>query len=175
MFEIRVVDLYIDSEKEKLRNIEDLYYIIRFGNIPYIENRKYKIPKIINPYIKNHKKNLYPCVKLSTKLRNKKGEKISVEIRFHTIVGRAFIPNPNPNLFNQVGHLDENKNNYSINNLKWMTGSRNIKQMISDKKIINNQVDIFGKVCKKDIKKIELQTNKCFKNQLSLFDYIATL
>ena len=45
--------------------------------------------------------------------------------RVHRLVAQAFIPNPN-NL-SEVNHLDENKQNNSIFNLKWCTRQENLE------------------------------------------------
>lgn len=47
--------------------------------------------------------------------------------RSHTIVAKAFIPNDNPEVKNQVNHIDGIKNHNSSDNLEWCSGSENIR------------------------------------------------
>lgn len=44
-------------------------------------------------------------------------------ILIHRIIAETFIPNPDNKPF--VNHIDGNKENYSIKNLEWVTGSEN--------------------------------------------------
>ena len=68
---------------------------------------------IISPY-KNHKGYLKVglCVN---------GE--SYKKRVHRLVAQTFIPNPNN--YSQVDHIDGNKENNSITNLRWVDNSTN--------------------------------------------------
>ena len=43
----------------------------------------------------------------------------SLNITIHRLVALAYIPNPNPEIFNQVGHWDDNKQNNDVENLYW--------------------------------------------------------
>lgn len=52
---------------------------------------------------------------------NKEGK--SKTFRVHRLVAEAFIPNPN-NL-SDVDHIDENKNNNSVENLRWLSHKEN--------------------------------------------------
>lgn len=59
----------------------------------------------------------YPCVSLSR-------EGIAKKVPIHRIMAEAFIPNPcnKP----QVNHIDENKDNYDLSNLEWVTAKENM-------------------------------------------------
>ena len=48
--------------------------------------------------------------------------------RVHILVAEVYVPNPDPQKFNVVLHLDSNKENKHYTNLKWGTISENTKQ-----------------------------------------------
>lgn len=50
--------------------------------------------------------------------------KIKME-KVHRLVALAFIDNPKPNEYTVVNHKDENKQNNSVVNLEWCSGSYN--------------------------------------------------
>lgn len=60
-----------------------------------------------------------------------------VQRRLHRLIADAFIDNPNN--YNIVMHIDNNKSNNNISNLKWGTTSMNTKQAFDDKLIINDK------------------------------------
>lgn len=108
---------------EEFRNVhgyEGLYEISNTGIVRSVERkvetskgiRIYK-SKILNPGIQ---KSGYLYVTLS-----KEGK--SRTFRVHRLVAEAFIPNPN-NL-SDVDHIDENKNNNSVENLRWLSHKEN--------------------------------------------------
>lgn len=57
--------------------------------------------------------------------------------RVHILVAKAFLPNPN-NL-PCVCHIDNNKQNPKVSNLKWGTVAENTQQAFDDKLIINDK------------------------------------
>lgn len=54
-----------------------------------------------------------------------KGSKKS--FRVHRLIALKYIPNPNPQEFDMVDHIDGNKQNNDINNLRWVNNSINMK------------------------------------------------
>jgi hypothetical protein len=44
----------------------------------------------------------------------------------HRLVAEAYFPNPNPNIYTDVNHMNENKSNNWINNLQWTTHADNV-------------------------------------------------
>lgn len=48
-------------------------------------------------------------------------------IRVHRLVAILFVENPNPQLYNEVNHIDRNRANPRADNLEWTTHEENIK------------------------------------------------
>ena len=54
-------------------------------------------------------------------------------IYIHHLVGKAFCANPN--MRNELDHIDRNKSNNKSSNLRWVTHSENMRNTIRTKKI----------------------------------------
>ena len=52
-----------------------------------------------------------------------KGKQLNLTI--HRLVALTFIENPNPELYNQVGHWDDDKGNNNVENLYWTNAQEN--------------------------------------------------
>lgn len=52
--------------------------------------------------------------------------------RVHVLIAKAFLFNPNPKIFNIVGHKDNNKQNNSLENLYWTTNQENAQKAVDD-------------------------------------------
>lgn len=48
--------------------------------------------------------------------------------RVHRIIAEAFIPNPFPDVLNEINHIDGNKSNNRVDNLEWTTKLDNIRE-----------------------------------------------
>ena len=70
-----------------------------------------------NKFLK-HLKKQYPCVQLYI---NGKSKTTFV----HRLIGENFIPNPLNKPY--INHIDNNKYNFSIDNLEWVTHSENVQ------------------------------------------------
>lgn len=88
-----------------------------------------------------NKKNGYVYASIS---KNRK----SYNIRVHRLVANAFIPNPNN--YNQINHIDGNKQNNKANNLEWCSCSYNVRDMYKRKGKYNKDNEIISKY--KDLK-----------------------
>lgn len=74
---------------------------------------------ILKPFYDGWK---YPCVDLIDTNGKSHTKKI------HRLVAETFIPNPNSKP--QVNHIDGHKDNNSVDNLEWVTGSENAKHAV---------------------------------------------
>lgn len=98
-----------------IRGFEGIYQVNEQGEIKNVKTNKSRKLSIKN--------NGYVYVDL---YKNGKGK----WYRVHRIVAETFIPNPNN--FPAVMHLDNDKSNNSVGNLKWGTVSENTQQAYDD-------------------------------------------
>lgn len=118
-FSLQFLAVQLDSRPESLpgeiwrdlAGYEGRYQVSNFARVRSLRGRA----KIIKPDIVHTG---YSRIKLC-----KDGEKERIYV--HVLVARTFIPNPN-NL-PQVDHIDTNKFNNHLFNLRWVTGSENIR------------------------------------------------
>ena len=59
----------------------------------------------------------------------------------HRIIAKQFIPNDDPEHKTQVDHINRNKSDYHIENLRWVTNSENQKNKTSNMGIVYTFVD----------------------------------
>lgn len=99
-----------------IKGYENLYQISNFGRVKSFNSKDKKI-RILRPVLF---KNGY----LHVSLHKKEGDKlISKTPTIHSLVARAFIPNPE-NL-PEINHIDGNKFNNHFENLEWCTTKKN--------------------------------------------------
>lgn len=134
-----------NEEFRDIKETKNKYQISNYGRIKSKKNNKIlSIKNSNNWYL--------------TKLFYIEGKRIT--LRPHRLVAMAFIPNPD-NL-PEVDHLDFNKQNCRIDNLRWVTRKENIKH-----NIVNNKFFYVSKYNKNRINKkfgriiqYDLQMNK---------------
>jgi hypothetical protein len=56
----------------------------------------------------------------------------------HTLVAKAFVENPNPDLYTEVHHIDGDKLNNNADNLKWVTRQENLGQPKTEYQILRS-------------------------------------
>ena len=120
-----VVDNEDDAEWLLLKGYETKYVI--YNCYPYpIKNLK--SGKIIKESI--NKANGYVNINLNKKSQQK-----------HIIVAKQFIPNDDPKNKVFVDHINHNRSDYHLSNLRWTTRSENNKNRSSHKGIVYEYVD----------------------------------
>lgn len=95
------------------------YEISNYGKV-----RNFKTKKLL----KTSNRNGYKTITLT----NDKGVRVGLLI--HRCVAMHFIDNPNPELFKNVLHIDNDRQNPHYSNLKWGTQSENIEHMYKTNK-----------------------------------------
>lgn len=108
-----------------IKGYEGKYKISNYGEVislPRFKNNHSKLQEVpmkkITPYINNKNGYVYVYLCNDGKYKN---------IRLHKLVADNFIDNPNN--YNQVNHIDGNKQNNRADNLEWCNCSYNIKDM----------------------------------------------
>ena len=109
-----IMDFYYDDEPEdfsiNLKNIlnlkSDSYLLYRSGKILNTEK---------DIILKVNEEHTYPRVQIHHE----------VLINVHNLLAKVFIPNPDPVTKTVVDHIDRDKFNYSLSNLRWATISEN--------------------------------------------------
>lgn len=110
---IIVMEIWKDIE-----GYEDLYEVSDEGNV-----RNKNTGKLLKPGKNNRG---YLCVHLSK-------DGISKHKTIHRLVAKAFIPNPNNE--SEVDHIDKNRSNNNVDNLRWVNHQENIDH--SNSKAVN--------------------------------------
>ncbi len=114
------------SQKICSETIRILQHLPKGKYIMYRRDAESGFPYIINTYLGQRvtprsSRNDYVAINL----KGKKGVRWTRNI--HQIVAMAFIPNVLPKDRVQVDHIDGDKHNYAIENLRWVTPSENNK------------------------------------------------
>lgn len=140
---LHIYDLYLDTfgeelfnwykgtiNKEKVKDLEgelwkpvvgweNSYEVSNLGRIKSLirNTRTWKIRKetIMTPHISTY---------IQVKLSNESKSRMPL---LHRLIAEAWIPNPNPEYFKVVDHIDFDKLNNKVENLRWVSQSMNIK------------------------------------------------
>lgn len=58
--------------------------------------------------------------------------------RLHVLLAKAWIHNPRPDIYDIVGHMDNDKSNYALDNLYWTSSSENTQKAVADGLMVND-------------------------------------
>lgn len=113
-----------NEEWKPIKGYEGLYEISNFGRVRSIEIKGKGIGKgksrkggLLSVHLRCKKKKYY-CVHLSS---NGKNENKAI----HFLVMDAFLPNPNPEIYDEINHIDEDPSNNCLSNLEWCDSKYN--------------------------------------------------
>lgn len=138
-------------------DIQEELYLLPESYTDYI-TKSGKVYKQYTPdkfYLKKHfinKHNGYVYINITCKDGKNRSR------RLHILLGKMFIDNPNPKIFNVVGHKDNNKQNFDLNNLYWTTTQDNTQKAVDDG--LNNQPKAEFNENSYPIKVIDAKTKK---------------
>lgn len=123
------VDTIADLEGERWAQIDSKgkYYISTHGRVKSYQGR---YAKLLKPYTNQRG---YLRVDINTTTRR--------TYLVHQLVALAFIPNDNPIEKDTVDHIDLDKTNNCIDNLRWLSRADNVKAYQQQKKGLNTPAD----------------------------------
>jgi hypothetical protein len=124
LYKIRLIDNIIGCEIMGLK----------YGNQYGIFNREHVLKPKIN-------KNGYYTIAL-TKYNEKTKESERKHLKLHRLIAINFIENPNPEKFDQVDHININKIDNRISNLRWVDGSINCQNRKKNKKCSSEYIGV---------------------------------
>lgn len=99
-------------------------YINQFGEVYKIYDKVNKLYLKKKHYRNNHNGYIYIGITFSDGINRSR--------RLHVLLAKAHLTNPNPISYNIVGHKNNDKSDYDINNLYWTNTSENTKKAFDD-------------------------------------------
>lgn len=152
-----------------------LCQVSTFGNVKFLDRwveykngyKRFYKEELKKPRLKNG----YQFVRLS-----KEGK--HTEISVHRLVLQTFKPNQNPELYTQINHIDENKENNRLDNLEWCTAEENNNHGTRKERAIKTrrrhfvptvQLDLKGNIINVYYQKEDIET----QNKEMTFKHVA--
>ena len=109
-----------------------MWKFFTFGEKPYKINEYGEIISLLtNTKLKwRNSEDGYWEVTLGRGYKNKQIPNQRTSVKVHRLVALYFVPNPNPEIFTEVNHIDFDRKNCYYKNLEWTTHSQNIEHSI---------------------------------------------
>ena len=119
-----MIEEYNDNEYWlKVPDFDGWYEVSNLGRIRSYQNfghQKRKTPIILKPNLDRYG---YLCLTLCNKGKHK-------QVTIHSIVAKAFLPKPSPNL--QIDHINGIKTDNRVENLEWVTAKENTLRSVAN-------------------------------------------
>lgn len=123
--------MYLDKDKQVYKQIKgELWSNIKDYPGYWVNKKGEILGKQLNIYKQAKNRKGYPIVSMYHK--GSDGEYKLKTKAVHRIVAETFIYNDNPEIKNQVNHIDGDKENNTIENLEWCTNKENRKHAIDN-------------------------------------------
>ena len=121
-----------------LPEFSDLYMVSNLGNVMSLHR-------------KNYGGILKTVLSRGYKILMLKNKKIKKSISVHRLVALAFIPNPQNK--DQIDHIDGDKTNNCVDNLRWVTAYENTHNPITESKVKATKKWVTFEACEEESKK----------------------
>lgn len=130
-----------------IKDYEGLYQVSNLGRVKSLKRLNYDINKKQNVYIEKEMILKYSLNNKGYKMIKLQKNKQKKTIAIHRLVAQTFIPNPNN--FEQVNHIDGNKENNCVSNLEWCNNEYNHQHAIEHNLCKSRKVELIDKNGKK--------------------------
>lgn len=131
-----------------INGTNDDYKISSHGRVKSFKRKK---PKLMSVYHDNKNSNGYMRVSVRTQNSDEK---------IHRLLALHYIDNPNPEEYNMIDHIDGDKTNNSLENLRWCNASINLTNRKTSGTIFKTK---YGTYCVQYTYKPTKRTSKTFK------------
>lgn len=121
----------MSEEWRDIKGYEGLYQVSNLGRVKSLRYKRGKQEKILDGWISKE-----GYRKVSFYKDNKRKDYL-----VHRLVAESFIPNPNNKPF--IDHIDTNRTNNKIDNLRWATQKENCNNVISKKNYVDSSKQLY--------------------------------
>lgn len=121
----------MNEEWRDIKGYEGLYQVSNLGRVKSLRYKRGEQEKILDGWISKE-----GYRKVSFYKDNKRKDYL-----VHRLVAESFIPNPNNKPF--IDHIDTNRTNNKIDNLRWATQKENCNNVISKKNYVDSSKQLY--------------------------------